>query len=365
MDEAKSTGRCVVVHLKTIKGKGYTPAENSPDGFHSVNKSKNSSSDFHSVFAKTLTNFAKTDDKSVAVTAAMGIGTGLDIFEKEHPERYFDVGIAEEHALTFSAGLAANGYKPFVAIYSTFLQRAYDNILHDICLQNLPVKIVIDRAGLALSDGATHHGIFDVAFLSHIPNIQILAPITYGSVLRSVEIAKEFNSPIAIRYPNSEENSEIVDIFYPDGDYTDFGVRTSFTPSDHVEYIFVTYGGVVKNVIEADKILKNEGLTSGIILLEWLKPYNDIAKRLINILKQAKRIVFVEEGIKNGGAGMLLADALAKLGMNLDNRYSICAIDDNFASPDKICDIYDYLNLSAAALAENMKKICGKTDFNT
>jgi 1-deoxy-D-xylulose-5-phosphate synthase len=185
----------------------------------------------------------------------MGIGTGLDAFEKTYPKRYFDVGIAEEHALTFAAGLAASGYKPFVAIYSTFLQRGYDNILHDIALQKLPVKIMIDRAGMATADGATHHGIFDVAFLSQIPGVSIYAPSCFKTLSKMVDFAAESDSAVAIRYPNAGESPKVLEAFYSDGDFDNFTVRGDFELGDENEILFVTYGNIASKVIEAKEKL--------------------------------------------------------------------------------------------------------------
>ena len=302
----------------------------------------------------TLAKAAEEDESIVAVTAAMGIGTGLDYFGKKHPERYFDVGIAEEHALTFSAGLAANGMKPFVDIYSTFLQRGYDNIIHDICLQNLPVRIIIDRASLAVSDGATHHGIFDVAFLSHIPGIKILAPMTYGSLRAAVKEAKEADYPLAIRYPNRKESKRVREIFYPDGDFSGFGVRTSFDKANAPEYLYITYGSVAEKVLEAVDILEVRGIKAGIVLLERLKPYDEIAQQIKYYATFSKKVVFVEEGIKNGGAGMLLGAALAELNIDIFSKYEVLAIDDNFASPKELCDIYEFVGMSPSCIAEKI-----------
>lgn len=357
LTEAKNVGKCVVLHIKTTKGKGYAPAEKSPDGFHSVYSGGKRSDSFSEVFAEKLTELADKDGNIAAVTAAMGMGTGLEVFGKKHPERYFDVGIAEEHALTFSAGLAASGLKPYVDIYSTFLQRGYDNIIHDICLQRLPVKIIIDRASLAISDGATHHGIFDVAFLSHIPNITVLSPITYGSLRAAIDFADGYTAPIAIRYPNAAESSEVCDRFYPDGQYDSFGVRVDFDGSEPPEYLFITYGGIVNNVLEAARLLRAEGKNTGIVLLERLKPYDDGAEKIKGFVAEAESVLFVEEGIKNGGAGMLLATALSELGVDLTDKYGIAAIDDNFASPDKPCDLYDYVGLSPSCLREKILKL--------
>lgn len=354
---AKELNRCVVVHLKTVKGKGYEPAEHSPDKFHSVYSADKNESTFHSVFAEHLINKAASDESLVAVTAAMGKGTGLDEFGAVYPKRYFDVGIAEEHALTFSAGLAAGGLMPYVAVYSTFLQRAYDNIIHDVCLQNLPVKIIIDRAGLALSDGATHHGIFDVAFLSHIPSMTVYAPITYGSLRAALDEAHNLKTPVAIRYSNSSENPNVVNAFYPEGDYSHFGVRADFTASKAPKYVFITYGNLINKVLSAKKILEDKGICSGIIVLERLKPYSRIAEQIFEHISSADAVLFAEEGIKCGGAAMSISGELMALGFDVRRRYAIAAIDDNFASPEMECDLYDYLGLSPSALAEKILNI--------
>ncbi len=355
--EAKELNRCVVVHLKTVKGKGYEPAEKFPDEFHSVYSAPEKKATFHSAFSEYLIKKADGDDSVIAVTAAMGKGTGLDDFGKVYPERYFDVGIAEEHALTFSAGLAAGGLKPYVAVYSTFLQRAYDSIIHDICLQNLPVKIMIDRAGLALSDGATHHGIFDVAFLSHIPSMTVYAPVTYGSLRAVLDEVHELISPVAVRYSNSSENSEVVSAFYSDGNYSDFGVRADFCTSQSPKYVFITYGTLIDKVIAAKKLLAQRGVESGIILLERLKPYDVIAKQVIPYILSAEALLFAEEGIENGGAGMLLAKELSENGFDVSKKYRIAAICDNFASPTVPCDLYEYLGLSPSTLSEKILNI--------
>ena len=355
--EAKETGKCVVVHAFTKKGKGYEPAEKAPDGFHSVSGKEKSELTLHRVFADELIAIADESSDVTAITAAMGIGTGLDLFGKKHPERYFDVGIAEEHALTFSAGLAAAGLKPYVAIYSTFLQRGYDNIIHDIALQGLPVRMIIDRAGLAVSDGATHHGIFDVAFLSHIPNVTLLAPVTYGSLKSAMRETVNCDGPIALRYSNSSEIKAIREKFYGDSDYSKLGVIADYKKNSIPELVFVTYGNITANVIKAQQLLKEEGINSGIILVECLKPFADTAEKIAEYIRKAKKVLFVEEGIKNGGFAMITANLLReKYDYLRDTSISIKAIDDNFAIPDRRCDIYDYLGFSPEKLCEEMKK---------
>lgn len=351
LNEAKRLAKCVVVHVKTVKGKGYQPAEESPDNFHSIGSATEKERTFHSVFADELSSLAENNQNIVAVTAAMGMGTGLDVFGEKYPDRYFDVGIAEEHALTFSAGLSAAGLLPYAAIYSTFLQRGYDNIAHDIALQSLPVRMIVDRAGLSVSDGATHHGIFDVAFLSHIPGIRIFAPSTYASLKRAIAISKTVSVPMAIRYPNSDEAAGVDGRF---SEISPLGVRIDFDTSSLPEYIFITYGTIVSRVISASDMLKKRGISVGIILLEELKPYGKLAEHVLPYLSSSKRILFVEEGIKNGGAAMLLSEALSELGFQTNGKYRIAAIDDSFAVPDKICDIYEYLGFSPESLAKRL-----------
>ena len=350
---AKRLKKCVVVHMKTQKGKGYEPAERSPDEYHSVSSAKANTTTFHSTLADELTEMAGADNKITAVTAAMGMGTGLAAFGKIYPERYFDVGIAEEHALTFSAGLAASGIKPYVAIYSTFLQRGYDNIIHDIALQSLPVRLLIDRAGISSADGATHHGIFDVSFLSHIPNISIYAPATYGSlraILRSTENAQQ---PVAIRYPNLAADERVDSIFYPDGDYSTFGVKSSFPKDKTPEYVYITYGRTVSFALDAVMMLSDMGIDAGVVLVERIKPYEISVREIFECIKNAKRIIYVEEGIKNGGAAMITKEMLQEEGFDLGKSgFDIVAIDDNFVIPEKICDIYDFAGFTAERLAK-------------
>ena len=354
LEVAKQMGKACVVHVKTVKGRGYQPAESSPDGYHSMATSSSTDS-FHSAFADKLTAIATEDERIVGVTAAMGIGTGLDRFGESFPDRYFDVGIAEPHALTFSAGLAAGGKIPFVAIYSTFLQRGYDNLLHDIALQNLPVKIMIDRAGLALGDGATHHGIFDVSFISHIPGMTLLAPASYQSLCEMTDLAVSLNGPVAIRYPNASEPKDILERFIPLSNDPVCKISADFSPRNIPEHIFITYGGLVENVVSAADILRKEGMSVGVILLESLKPYGPVADKLLPILSSAKRVVYAEEGIRNGGAAEITREELILRGMDMGKtEYRIAAIDDSFASPVAICNLYDFAGLSAEKLADKM-----------
>ncbi|MBQ9745755.1 MAG: 1-deoxy-D-xylulose-5-phosphate synthase, partial [Clostridia bacterium] len=208
--EAKKLGESVIVHVRTKKGKGYKPAENEPSVYHGISPAGGSGGrSFSDMMGEALTEMAENDARICAITAAMCDGTGLTPFKEAHGKRFFDVGIAEEHALTFAAGLAANGMRPFAAVYSSFLQRGYDNIIHDIALQNLPVTICVDRAGLNPSDGATHHGLFDVAFLSGVPNMTIYTPVTEAALKKALRESLELCAPSAVRYPKGGENARI------------------------------------------------------------------------------------------------------------------------------------------------------------
>ena len=359
--EAKNKGESVVIHLKTKKGLGYSPAEIQPDLFHSVYVNKKQGETFHEAFGDELAKLAEKDNRICAITAAMADGTGLNNFAKKYPDRFFDVGIAEEHALTFAAGLAADGMKPYFAVYSTFLQRGYDNLLHDIALQKLPVCICADRAGLAKSDGATHHGIFDVSFVSHIPEFSIYAPAALSSLREILKKSVDMSVPTLIRYPNSTDDAEITATFYPKGDYENFGIRCDFSTDDELDSIIISYGSIVKEAINAKKQLNTENIKAGLILLEKLKPYDIIAKELSLVLPKKKcGIVFLEEGIYYGGAGMLLRDELLRLDRGKEfaqaENYSILAIKDNFAIPCENTDYYSYCHISARDIIEEIKR---------
>lgn len=350
---AKEQGENVIVHIKTKKGKGYAPAEENPNLYHSMTSQKctaHSGMTFSEVFGKKLTKMADSDDKICAITAAMCDGTGLNPFREKHTRRFFDVGIAEEHALTFAAGLAAEGMKPCVAIYSTFLQRGYDNIIHDIALQNLPVKIFIDRAGLNSSDGATHHGIFDVSFLSGVPGLTLYHPITNASLEAAIEETILCETPCAVRYASGREDSEIVSAFFGENSYgtQNVGIRSLLAEKSEPDVLIVTHGRIVKEALSAVKSLEAEGISCGIVLVEKIKPYGECADNIIPYLpKKNGKLIFVEEEIRNGGMGMILSDELYKRGALKEYSYKILALDDSFAQQDKPEHIYKTAGVSA------------------
>lgn len=336
LGEAKKLGESVLVHVKTVKGKGYTPAENAPDLYHGMSPSAMENAKcktFSQSMGHVITELAEKDDKVCAITAAMCDGTGLCEFKDNFKDRFFDVGIAEEHALTFAAGLAANGMKPVVAIYSTFLQRGYDNIIHDIALQKLPVIMCVDRAGLNARDGATHHGIFDVAFLSHIPNLKIYTPITNRTLEHSINQALREGIPCAIRYPNGYENGEVISQFYANAVDFELGAKRNFDDNAENDVVIVTHGRMVTVALAACEILKSNGIRVGVILLEILKPYDATAKNVYKLLNNKNcGIILLEEEIKSGGFGMNLKDKLVELDGINEKNIEIIATDDTFVT---------------------------------
>lgn len=348
LEEAKAANQSTLIHVKTVKGKGYEPAESHPDSYHSMSKSanKHQNRSFSQIFGEKLTAMADTDSRICAITAAMAQGTGLDAFAAAHRSRFFDVGIAEEHALTFAAGLAAEGMRPVAAIYSTFLQRAYDSIIHDIALQRLPVIMCVDRAGINADDGPTHHGVFDVAFLSQIPGLAVYTPTTAAALEAAMEEAMALSGPSAIRYPKGCPGEEIEQAFYPDGKVGVLNFKTDFDPADKPEVLIITDGVIVKEALRAKKML--EGQTKpGIVLIERLSPYRELAEGLAETVRSANQIVFLEEEIKAGGMGMLLSEALRELGALDGKKYSVMALENAFIRSEKNKTVYESAGLSA------------------
>ncbi len=347
LTEAKRRGSSVVLHLRTVKGKGYAPAEENPSAYHMVGSAYGGNFSEH--FGKTLCEMAQKDDKVCAITAAMQVGVGLSPFAEKYPDRFFDVGIAEEHAVTFAAGLAAAGMKPYVAIYSTFLQRSYDNILHDVALQKLPVRFLVDRASLAGGDGPTHHGIFDVAYLSAVPGLCLFAPATFASLDRFLTASLHAAMPVAIRYPNMGEDARITETFFANGS-TDTVAHADFTDPAANRALIVTYGRIVTEALIAAEKLRAQGIPTGVILLETLKPYDLPADRIASLLPSGPAaIVFLEEGVKNGGAGMLTLDKLCErhAAKMANKKTKVLAIEDSFVVRTQEESIYRTAKISA------------------
>ncbi|MGP1570076.1 MAG: 1-deoxy-D-xylulose-5-phosphate synthase [Eubacteriales bacterium] len=344
----------VVLHVITQKGRGYINSEDQPDKFHGVSpfnpetgmcESKSEKS-YSAVFGDSLEKFAENDENIVAVSAAMLSGTGLSNFAAKFPKRTFDVGIAEGHALSFAAGLAVLGMKPVVAIYSTFLQRAYDQIVIDICMQNLPVILAIDRAGIVGEDGETHNGVFDIAYLLPIPNLRIFAPADETELFMMLKKAFELNSPVAIRYPRGKAEN-----FW--GIYEDYGDITK--PKIHKqsnEVNIIAIGRMVKIAIDAVEILSNIGIDAGLVNLRQISPLPK--EELINIACDSKCIVTIEDGVIRGGAGQAI--------VNMLKENKICAnslvlgFDNEFIKQGKEDLIFDKYGLDAKGIAERVRE---------
>jgi len=332
----------VLIHVLTKKGKGYKPAEDNPSKFHGVasfdietgmsvklpgNKS------YTDIFGETLAEMAETNPKIVGISAAMKDGTGLNIFEDKFPERVFDVGIAEQHAVTLAAGMAISGIKPFVAVYSTFMQRAYDQIVHDVALQNLPVVLCLDRGGLVGADGPTHHGTFDISFLRCIPNLTIMLPKDGYELVAMMKIAEELTSPAALRYARGEAGN------YPDIQQEKVVIGEPQIVNKGDDIAIVSVGHIFDEAYKAYLGLKAEGHNPTLINLRFLKPLNE--KVIADALKGAKLVATVEEGSIKGGAGEEIQSIL------MDN--SICTKVLKFGLPDKFIEHGDLKSLRKIA----------------
>jgi 1-deoxy-D-xylulose-5-phosphate synthase len=358
---AKGAGESVLVHLKTQKGKGYAPAEEDPDKYHGLHPShkEKTDSNFSLEMGRALCDIAKDDDRICAITAAMSSGTGLDEFAKAHRDRFFDVGIAEEHAVTFAAGLAANGMRPVFAVYSSFLQRSYDQMIHDVALQGLPVVICVDRAGFNESDGATHHGIFDVAFASQIPGLKIYSPVTYSALRLCLGKALRENLPSLIRYPSGHELQEVKNAFYSGHNNETIGVKCYFSPERMPDNIIITHGRIVSEAMKAKQLLAKENINVGIVLCEYVSPYGMLADDVVRALGGAtpKTLFFLEEEIKNGGFGMLLSDKMKDLGVLNGVRYRILASENAFVKRNVGESYIKASGLDYESIAEAIKNL--------
>lgn len=309
LKEAKTKDVCTLVHVKTLKGKGFLPAEENPESFHSTSPFDIESGDpylapdssFSSVFGKTLCSLAKDDGKICAVTAAMESGTGLSEFSKLFPDRLYDVGIAEEHAATFSAGLARGGLKPILALYSTFSQRVFDQVFHDISIQDLPFVLCLDRAGLVEGDGITHQGIFDVPLFSCIPKITVYSPETYGELEDALKVSASDGINI-IRYPKGAEN-----VYDRTGFEKKKNELSVFQNCDLPEIVIFTYGRITSTVFNASVMSQKK-----VKIVKLIKIHPLDSDTVKNLVGGSKKVLVVEEGMKKGGVGETVAAILCQ-----------------------------------------------------
>lgn len=329
LEQAKLLHDNVVVHIRTKKGLGYLPAEKAPDRFHAVapqDEQKSGKITFSALFGQVLAEAMHADDTLVAITAAMPDGTGLSKVAKLFPERFYDVGIAEAHAVTFSAGLAAAGIHPVFAVYSSFLQRAYDNLLHDVGILSEPVTLCIDRAGFNEGDGVTHHGIFDVAFLAHLHALRLYAPVREADAKTAFAEAFAARCPCAVRYSRGGERTEMLQGLAPVAD-----THLLMTAEKNCDVIFITYGNELGEVQKAAERLRADGIRSAIIAAQLLFPaeqsFTELAGALSRLSENAP-ILFAEEGIKNGGYGMLMQNRCYESGVLRGRKSEVVAIED-------------------------------------
>ena len=319
INEAKRVNGPVMIHVNTMKGKGFTPAERHPARFHGAEpfdietglpKKAKAKSNYTDVFATIMCKLGQRDESVVAITAAMPDGTGLKRFRNMYPDRFFDVGIAEEHAVTFAAGLAAGGLKPVVAIYSSFLQRAYDQIVHDVCIQNLPVVFAIDRAGLVGSDGETHQGIFDLSYLSSVPNMQIMAPKNKWELSDMMKFAVDFGAPIAVRYPRGEAYDGLEEYRQP----IQYGKAEWIYKEKDIALFAV--GSMVKTAEAVYAKLKEAGKNVSLINGRFVKPIDEEA--VLEACKDHSLIVAMEENVASGGYGEKILTCMHRSGVESD-----------------------------------------------
>lgn len=344
----------VIVHVVTKKGKGYSFAEKKPSVYHGVepfyvrtgeNKTKEKAITYTQVFGKKLIELAKEQESIAAVCAAMPSGTGLMQYRKLFPERYYDVGIAEEHAVTFAAGMAAGGMHPVVAIYSTFLQRAYDQILHDVCIESLPVTFAIDRAGIVGSDGETHQGVFDLSYLCSMPNMTVMAPKNGTELEEMLSFSVKQDMPIAIRYPRGKINNRLEAFAKP----IEYGKSETLYSGEKIALIAV--GSMVETACDVREKLKSHGIHATVVNMRFVKPMD--TERLEELTKSHSVFVTMEENVEQGGFGQKVAAYLQTIKRN-DIALVNCSIRDQFIQHGNVEILKKTLGLDADSITERI-----------
>ncbi len=349
---AKKINEPVLVHVVTKKGKGYEPAEAHPKEYHGIGKFDintgeplSSHQGFSAIFADELCNLAKEDKKIVAITAAMTLGTGLSEFSKKYKNRFFDVGIAEEHAVTFACGLATKGIIPFFAVYSTFLQRGFDQLIHDAAIQNLHIILAVDRAGIVGDDGETHQGIFDVSMLNTIPNTTIFSPCCFSELRHSINAAAYMcKGLVSVRYPRGGE------LYLPE-DYNNHSIDFDLYGDEDAGITLVTYGRLFSFACKAKEALAAQGVNINILKLCRIKP---IDHKAVEIASKSKRIFFFEESLVAGGIGESFGYELKKTGKNF--YYKIHGIKDRFVRHETVLEALSELELDDEGMIKIIKE---------
>lgn len=352
MDSAKMVERPVVIHINTIKGRGYDHAENSPEKFHGISKFDvntgepiHSGESYSSEFGKIICGFAAKDKRICAITAAMALGTGLENFSKQYPERFYDVGIAEEHAVTFGSGLSAGGMIPVFAVYSTFLQRCTDQLIHDGALQRRKMIVAVDRAGFVGEDGETHQGLFDVSLLQSLPNTTVYSPATYWEMGRAFynAIYKDENL-VVIRYPRGRMPEDTAYSELKSSDYEVIG-------NENAKVAIVTYGRLFFNAVKALEIAEKTDNDVKIIKLNRIKP---LPEKAVEAAFGCEKVLFFEEGMKGGGIGEKFGcDLLLK---GFEGKYRLTAVDDEFVAHASVESLMEKYSMSPSEMARILKE---------
>jgi len=352
-NHAKNLNEAVIIHVVTKKGKGYLPAERHPSRFHGISpfeistgipKNRTGKANYTDVFSTVVRKLGDRDPKVVAITAAMSDGTGLKRFKLKYPERFFDVGIAEEHAVTFAAGLAAGGYKPIFCVYSSFLQRAYDQILHDVCMQKLHVIFAIDRAGIVGSDGETHHGLFDLSYLSCMPNMTLMAPKNKWELSDMIKFAVDFDGPVAVRYPRGQAYDGLKDFRAP----IEYG-RSEIIYKESDIALFAV-GSMVKTAEEVRDYLKEKGYNCSLVNVRFVKPFDREAIRELSAY--SKLIVTMEENVITGGFGQQVLEYVNDT--NIDCRVMCVAVPDRFIEHGSVDELKKDAGIDAKSVTRRI-----------
>ncbi|HHV73728.1 MAG TPA: 1-deoxy-D-xylulose-5-phosphate synthase [Thermoanaerobacterium sp.] len=351
LKRAKKMNGPILIHVITKKGKGYVFAEDSPDKFHSAGifdigtgEFKKNADTYSDVFGKTLTHLAENNKKIVAITAAMPDGTGLNYFAEKFPNRFYDVGIAEQHAATFAAGMAVNGYKPYFAVYSTFLQRAFDQVIHDICIQNLPVVLAVDRAGLVGEDGETHQGVFDISYLRMIPNMTVMAPKDADELVEMTKLSSLIKGPCAIRYPKGRvENYDI-------NKEPNFTLGEAEVVNVGSNVAIFALGRMVKIALSASLRLKNNSINPYIVNLRFAKPLD--INTIITISKKVDYIFTLEDNVLIGGVGSAILELLNE--NNIRKNFYRFGFPDKFIEHGDVESLFKKYGLDSDSVAEKI-----------
>ncbi|QJB55273.1 1-deoxy-D-xylulose-5-phosphate synthase [Pseudodesulfovibrio sp. zrk46] len=364
-EEIKKLDKPVLVHVLTKKGKGYLPAESDPTHFHGVGKfapetglarkySGTGLPSYTSIFGSTLCNLAAKDDKIMAITAAMPEGTGTECFRKNHPERFVDVGICEQHAVTFAAGLATQGFKPAVAIYSTFLQRAYDQVVHDVCLQNLNVNLFLDRGGLVGEDGATHHGVFDISYLRHIPNLVVMAPKDEAELAQMMATAFDYDGPCAMRYPRGTGVGAKVD-----DEPKKLPIGKGELVREGKDAVIITLGSRVYPAMEAAMDLEGkDGLEVAVFNTRFVKPLPK--KQILELVERFDNIILLEENALAGGFGSAVLEMLNEEDAMQGKKIKCIGIPDEFVEHGTQRELRSMLGIDMTGIMKAVKELLGK-----